>query len=691
MINSGWKFYKGKIDNAYLNDFDDSLWQDINIPHTWNNIDGQDGTKNGKKNIKVTDYFRGDGWYRKWINFSAEDKEKHIYLRFQGANIQTEVYINGTKAGEHKGGYTAFAVNITPYVSFDDKNLIAVKVNNKYTEKIAPLTADFTFYGGIYREIELIKKNPVHFSFGEFSTRGIKITTPQVSDDTAQCIINAVIENNSDCDQTLHITAELEENNDTLTNPYISKTDFTKNEDFKSDFHHTDNRDITVKANSKQAIEFCFTIDNPHLWNGREDPFLYKAALNAVTDNEIIDSVSDCFGLRYFEITKNKGFFLNGRSYPLRGVSRHQDREGLGNAISINEHNEDFALIYDMGVNSLRLAHYPQAEYFYRLCDYYGIVVWAEIPVVDLIGGNGDYNRPDKARAIFFETTKHQLKEMINQNYNHPSIICWGIQNEIQVKFDNVMPQFTQELHETAKHEDSLRYTTQATNHRAALKWKSDLIAWNVYPGWYGMNRKQLGWFLDKNRDFGRPTGISEYGAGGSWNQHRLKPKRPKHDGQWHPVEYQALCHEAFIKAINDRPYLWCTYVWNMFDFGSDGRNEGGRPGMNNKGLVSFDRKVRKDSYYLYQAYWSKNAMIHITAKAIDVRKRKTYVKIYSNCDCVSLYINDKLYKEIKAEQNKQDCIFIFKSVKLKKEKNTIKAVGISNNKKHIDSTVFTA
>lgn len=690
MINNNWKFYKGRNENAYLNNFDDSLWEEINIPHTWNNIDGQDGTKNGGKDIKITDYFRGDGWYRKWINFSDEDKEKQIYLRFQGANIQTEIYINGIKAGEHKGGYTAFAVNITPFVNFNDKNLIAVKVNNEFTEEIAPLTADFTFYGGIYREIELIKKNPVHFDFGEFSTRGIKITTPQVSDDTAQCTVNAIIENNSNCDQTVYITAELEENNDVLTNPYISKTDFEKNENFKSDFQITDSQKITVKTNSKQSVEFNFNIENPHLWNGRKDPFLYKVTLNAVTDNEIIDSVSDCFGLRYFEITKNGGFFLNGKSYPLRGVSRHQDREGLGNAISINEHNEDFALIYDMGVNSLRLAHYPQAEYFYRLCDYYGIVVWAEIPVVDLIGGNGDYNNPDKKRAEFFASTKQQLREMINQNYNRPSIICWGIQNEIQAKFDNIMPQFTEELHETAKHEDKFRYTTQATNHRAALTWKSDLIAWNVYPGWYGMSRKQLGWFLDKNRDFGRPTGISEYGAGGNLSQHKLKPRKPKHDGQWHPVEYQSLCHEAFINAINERPYLWCTYVWNMFDFGSDGRNEGGRPGMNDKGLVSFDRKIKKDSYYLYQAYWSKNAMIHITSKAIDTRKRKTFIKIYSNCKCVSLYINDKLYREIKAEQNKQDCIFIFKSVKLQKGTNKIKAVGFSNNSQYTDSAFFT-
>jgi len=690
MINTCWKFYKGKNEAAFSLNCDDTQWDVINIPHTWNNIDGQDGTKNGGKDIKITDYFRGDGWYRKWITFNSEDKNKQIYLRFQGANLQTEVFVNRKSAKTHKGGYTAFAVNITPYISFDDKNLIAIKVNNEYTEEIAPLTADFTFYGGIYREIELIKKSPVHFSFGEYSTRGIKITTPFVSDEKAECIVSTIIENNSADDKTVNLTAEFKENNSISENPYISKTDFEFTEKRASDFCLKEDKKIYIKANSKQAVEFAFTISKPHLWNGRKDPFLYKASIEITDNNKAADSVSDCVGLRYFEITKDRGFYLNGKSYPLRGVSRHQDREGLGNAISVNEHNEDFAIIYDMGVNSLRLAHYPQAEYFYKLCDYYGIIVWAEIPVVDLIGGNGEYNSPDKTRAEFFRTTKQQLKEMINQNYNHPSIICWGIQNEIMAKFDNIMPFFTKALHETAKAEDKYRYTTQATNHRTALNWKSDVIAWNVYPGWYGMSRKQLGSFMDKNRDNTRPTGISEYGAGGSCSQHCLKPKKPKHDGQWHPEEYQSLCHEAFIKAINKRPYLWCTYVWNMFDFGSDGRNEGGRPGMNNKGLVSFNRKIKKDSYYLYQSYWSINPSIHITSKQINIRKKKTFIKIYSNCSAVSLYIDGRLFKEIKASQNKQQCIFIFKSVKLNKGKNNIKGVGISNSKQYTDTAVFT-
>ncbi len=255
---------------------------------------------------------------------------------------------------------------------------------------------------------------------------------------------------------------------------------------------------------------------------------------------------------------------------------------------------------------------------------------------------------------------------MINQNYNHPAIVCWGIQNEIMAKFDDVMRPFTEELHNTAKAEDEYRYTVMATNHSGAGNWKSDWIAWNVYPGWYGMSRKQLGWFMDKNR-FERPTGISEYGAGGNYNQHELKPKHPKHDGQWHPEEYQTISHEAFLKSINKRDYLWCTYVWNMFDFGSDGRNEGSRPGMNDKGLVSFDRKIKKDSYYLYQCAWSKYPMVHITSKRLENRKRKTVFKVYSNGDSVALFVNGKEIKTISAENCRQKGIFIFKSVKLEK------------------------
>lgn len=673
MINSGWKFHKGYIADGYSAELDDSKWETVNIGHTWNNIDGQDG-KAGNKDINDTDYFRGDGWYRKNLFFENADKEKLIYLRFQGANTKTDVYVNEQHAGSHLGGYTAFCIDITPFINFGKSNLIAVKVNNERNEEVAPITADFTFYGGIYREIELIKKDRLHFSFGEFSSRGLKISTPCVTKEKATCVFETEVVNSSDEAKELQLKATLSSPETFDENPYISKKDFDINDLIGGSELYIQKTDIVLSPNETKKLTLTFEIDSPKLWNGRKAPYLYDARAEIICGDTTVGTVCSQVGFRYYTADRDKGFLLNGESYPLRGVSRHQDREGLGNALTSKEHLEDFALIYEMGANAIRLAHYPQAEYFYNMCDRYGIVVWAEIPFVDLVGGNGEYNNPDSTRWAFFNSTKAQLRELINQNYNHPSIVCWGLQNEVKAKFDSVMRPFMEELYQAGKTADPYRLLTQATNQKTAYNWKSDLLAWNVYPGWYGMSRKSLGRFMDRNRSE-RPLGISEYGAGGNEFQHEEKPKRPKFDGQWHPEEYQTLCHEAFLKDINKRTYLWATFVWNMFDFGSDGRNEGSRPGRNDKGLMSFDRKIKKDSYYLYQSNWSIHPMVQIAEAKNAKRKRKsTDIKVYSNCKFVSLRLNDRPVKCISAEQCQQKGIFVFKNVKLNKGKNIITA-----------------
>lgn len=674
MINAHWKFYKGKFPNGCSLSVDDSHWQTINIPHTWNNIDGQDGTPNNNKDIKITDYYRGDGWYRKHITFDESYKGKLVFLRFQGANTCTSVYINGIFAGAHTGGYTAFCINITDYIQLGADNLIAVKVNNERNEAVIPLTADFTFYGGIYRELEIITKEKLHIGFGEFASRGLKISTPSVTKENAVCIFETNVENNTDITQCIQLEGTISSPESFEDNIYISNIDFNKSKLLCGKENYRKIIEEEIPAGETKKISLHFEIPNPKLWNGRKFPYLYDAQIKLICGGKIIDTVKDSVGLRYYTADKDKGFMLNGEPYPLRGVSRHQDREGLGNALSNKEHDEDFALIYEMGATAVRLAHYPQAEYFYKMCDRYGIAVWAEIPFVDLVGGEGEYTSPNADRKAFFECTKLQLREMINQNCNHPAIVCWGLQNEVQAGFDGVMKPFMEELYRTGKTEDPHRPLTQATNHKAANGWKSDLFAWNVYPGWYGMSRKSLGRFMDKNR-CNRPLAISEYGAGGNEFQHSEKPKKPKHNGQWHPEEYQTLCHEAFLKAINERPYLWATFVWNMFDFGSDGRGEGGRPGRNDKGLVSFDRKIKKDSYYLYQSNWSHHPMIQIAeARNTKRKKRKTKIKVYSNCNAVTLSVNNEKNKTIHAESCKQKGIFIFKGIRLKKGKNNITA-----------------
>ena len=648
-----WLFYKGTLKDGYLPNIDESEFAPVKIPHTWNNIDGQDGCPGGKS-IKETDYYKGDGWYRTRININEDDLNKRIFLRFEGANSQCEVYVNGNSAGAHKGGYTAFCVEITDYLCAGD-NLIAVKVSNAAVPEIAPLQADFTFYGGLYRDVELIKKNKICFSITKNSTHGIKIATPCVTKEKAVCKIEAIVENKSDKAEKLAVTAS-------LCGEY-SET-------------HT----IFLAAGESRRTEFEFIVYSPRLWNGRKDPYLYTAAVSISKNGTELDKIGDEIGFKFFDVDIKKGFFLNGKPYPLRGVSRHQDRELLGNALTKAEHDEDFKILYELGATAVRLAHYPQAEYFYKLCDKFGIIVWAEIPFVELIGGSGSYENPDKDRKAFFECTKSQLTELIEQNINRPSIVCWGIQNEVLAQYSDVMIKFTRDLHELAKSLDPSRFTTQATNQKTAYTWASDLICWNVYPGWYGMSKNALGRFTDGMRT-NRPLGISEYGAGANWRQQESNPRRVKHNGQWHPEQYQTECHEAYLKAIDKRDYLWCTFVWNLFDFASDGRNEGNRPGMNDKGLVSFDRKIKKDAYYLYQAHWSDKHMLHI-AESRHTKRRGKYcdIKVFTNSERAVLYINGKCIGRKKQEANFLSGAYIWKHCRLERGNNIITARGTKGN-----------
>lgn len=658
-----WYFHRGALEDGAQAGADMGRFANVQVPHTWNAIDGQDGCPGGR-DLNDTDYYRGDGWYRTALAFpEAALRGKRRFLRFQGANMRCDVFLNGRFVGAHEGGYTAFCFEITAFLQAGE-NLLAVKVNNAFSERIAPLTADFTFYGGLYRDVELLETEALCFSRTDCAARGLKIMVSDVSDASAACRLEATLENRTGAEQTAEVRAR-----------------FGSLEQTQS---------IQLASGENRKVGFAFQIDRPRLWNGREDPYLYPAAISAFVSGKGVDTIEAETGLRYYHIDRKQGFFLNGRPYPLRGVSRHQDREALGNALTEAQHDEDFQILYDIGATAVRLAHYPQAEYFYRLCDRYGILVWAEIPFVDLVGGSGSYERPNADRSAFFDVTKRQLTELIEQNRNHPAIFCWGLQNEVKGKFDEVMRPFMNELHALAKQLDPTRYTTQATNQKTAYRWKSDLIAWNVYPGWYGMSRKQLGAFMDKMR-CERPVGISEYGAGGNHLQHEEKPKKPVHNGAWHPEEYQALCHEAFLRQIDRRDYLWGTFVWNLFDFGSDGRSEGDRPGMNDKGLVSFDRKVKKDAYYVYQSRWSTAPMLQIAQSRCTQRKAaKTEIKVYSNAEEVALSVNGRLIGTKRQRQNKQPGIFRWKGCRLREGENRITAKGTAQGTQLSGEAVWT-
>lgn len=654
-INDNWLFEK------------EGHTEQVTLPHTWNRVDGQVGSKNFKRGSFDIDYWRGECWYSRKFVLDEADVSRQVYLLFEGVNTVARVRVNGQMAGEHWGGYTAFQLDITPLIHAGE-NTLEVLVDNSHLQTVAPLDADFTFYGGIYRDVHLVVKDLICLSSEEYNYKPLKVRMDHVSRESASLTVTAWPENHSN-------------------RPIEASLEFTMYEGER--VAASTSHPVSLSVDGSTAAVDSFEILRPHLWNGRKDPFRYRITARLLVDGKTVDTAEEWIGLRFFHIDPQKGFFLNGESYPLRGVSRHQDRDGLGNAITEAEHQEDFQILYDIGATAVRLAHYPQADLFYSLCDEYGIVVWAEIPFVNTVGGSGDYAAPDEERKKFFETTKSQLIELIRQNYNHPSICFWGTENEVAAKFDSVMVPFMEELYALAKSEDDTRLVTHAVNHPVGRKWKSDLYAWNYYPGWYGASRHDLGRFMgSQHRSVKKPVAISEYGAGGSVHQHSFSKKRPQPDGDWHPEEYQALCHEAFIRQIQKRDYLWATFVWNLFEFASNWRHEGERYGVNDKGLVTFDRKVKKDAYYLYQAAWSDQSVLYIASRRYAERPAgRTAIKIYTNLPQVTLTAGDRTY----TLAGKGRAPFVLsKKIQLKPGENTIEVSGLRDGQELRDKITLT-
>ena len=690
-LSEGWKF-GGKDLDADAEDFDDSLWNTVNLPHTWNAADGADGGSNYSK----TTY-----WYRKTVNIDPSWAGKRVYLEFLGANQKTSLYVNGkavklcnSSAYIHKGGYTAFRFDITDALKTGG-NTLAVRVNNAWDEEIAPLMGDFNMYGGIYRRVYLIAVNDVHVDLADSGSSGLFLTTPNVRslerpDDLGTLNIWANIVNQGRKSRQVTVTAHIEGDN--------APEDIT--------------RALTIPAGGSAPFEADAYISGPHLWKGvdysgktdnSDVGYRYTVTLTIRDGDEIIDTVSDKVGFRYFYVDKDTGFYLNGESYPLRGVNRHQYKEGMGSAITELEHEEDIRLIMELGANTIRLCHYPHTDYFYELCDENGIILWTEIPLLNAVGIAED----------FAETTKAQLTELIRQQYNRPSICFWGLENEVAdnerssfITAKKLLSELDALVHEL---DGSGRYTTQAI-HRdtpmdqndeanledddAAIGWKSDLIGWNVYTGWYSIYEGTFEEFIDgKAVQDSRPLALSEYGWGGSTVQHELYPELWKNGltsgGKWHPEEYQNLMHEEAIAYINAHDSLWGTYVWAMFDFDVDSRDEGSRVTQNDKGLVSNDRKTKKDSFYLYKANWNKTEpFVHITSARYTKRDTvKNYVKVYSNCGGVRLYRNGELIGDMTDMGNG---VFMLEDVGLVIGENKIRAVGVMDGKTCEDACVWT-
>ena len=552
--------------------------------------------------------------------FDPEAEE--VYLEFLGVNASSDVTVNGKELAHHDGGYSTFRINITEVL--EDRNKLEVTVDNSVNGKVYPQKADFTFYGGIYRDVRFLIVSKEHFDLDYLGSNGIKIT-PEVKENEAN----------------VHI--------ETFTNTEEAQVNVQiKDQDGK----------VVAEGN---GCDVNLNIQNPIRWHGRKNPYLYTAVATLTVNGEVKDEITNRFGIRTFSVDPKKGFFLNGEHYPLHGVSRHQDFKALGNAISTKNHDEDMDMICELGANTIRLAHYQHDQYFYDLCDERGMVVWAEIPYISehMPGGR--------------ENTISQMRELIVQNYNHPSIVVWGVSNEITISTKDKKDMLDNHhvLNDLCHKMDPTRLTTLACyamcgpfNRSAHI---TDLVGWNLYLGWY-----VPGFFLNDLflRFFhlvfpNRPIGYSEYGAEGMPNLHSRRPRRGDHT-----EEYQAKYHEYMIKCFERHPFMWSTYVWNMFDFAADARNQGGEPGMNHKGLVTFDRKTKKDSFFLYKAYWSDEPFVHLCgSRRSDRSEETTTIKVYTNQPVVSLYNNGELI-----EQKSGNHIFTFQ-LPMEKE-NKIEAVA---------------
>ncbi len=650
LLDSGWRFKSGEVPNAEKPDFNDTDWQTISIPHNWGWEDAQEGR----------DYYRGPGWYRRELNITPEIGKRY-FLWFGAAGQVANVYLNGQKLGEHRGAFGAFDFEITTNLSTTGTNLLAVCANNKWEPDIAPLNGDFSVYGGLYRPVQLIETAAVNFSPTDHGSPGVAWLQTSVTKTQAVLDVTAQISNGSKQKQPLALVATVLD----ADGKQIACT----------------TQQITPVPGVTAPYWLRVTVPHPHLWNGRPDPYLYKAVIELRSGNSVVDSVAQPLGLRFYSVDPDKGFFLNGQPYHLHGVDRHQDRFNKGWAISEADMDEDMRLIKEIGATVIRCAHYQHSDYFYSLCDKAGILVWAEIPQVNEINPSEQFE----------ETSRNQLLDLIRQNINHPSIFAWSLFNEVALRDTADPHRELQDMNNVAHSEDPMRPTIAATctDKLPQMNKIPDLLGWNLYPGWYRGTKDDFGRELDRLRDTSRHGGfcVSEYGAGANTTQHEQNPKQPKTDGPWHPEEWQAEVHEAAWAAMKQRPFVWGTFVWNMFDFAVSTRHEGSLPGRNDKGLVTYDRQTKKDAFYFYQANWSDAPMVYITSRRFAERTNGvTDVKVYSNANRVELLLNGKPQG---IRNNGTNCVFVWKDVQLKPGANRVEARAERNGQKLSDSCVW--
>jgi beta-galactosidase len=608
-LNQGWRFLAGDEPRAKEPTFDDGSWQPVDLPHTWNGLDGEDGGD---------DYRRGAGWYRRHVFVDASLAGRQLYLQFDGASLMADVFVNGAALGTHKGGFARFRFDATGVLKAGADNVVAVRVDNGRLG-IPPTSSDFTIFGGLYRGVALLATDRVQVSAMDMGSPGVFIDQHDVDAASAGIVVRAELENHGPAPQVVAARVVILD----AARHIVPGADSTFS--------------VTMGPGASSVVVKPLKVARPHLWDGRADPYLYtvRVELRAATggaEGPVADAVEQPLGIRTFSVDPDRGFILNGHDLDLHGFNRHQDWPDKGWAISDADEAVDFGFLMESGATADRTSHYQQSQTWYDRCDRGGIAVWTEIP---------NWQRGEDT-ANYLESDKLQLRELIRQNYNHPSIFFWGVGNETSGPAADSLAAAGAAV---CAEEDPSRPSTYASNHDASdpKNWHTDVVAFNRYYGWYRGSIADFASWLDRTRaDHPKARfGMSEFGAGASIHQHAENPPPPEPRGPYHPEEYQSELHEAYWAALKGRPYVWGKFIWCLFDFASDGRNEGDHPGRNDKGLVTYDRKTRKDAFFFYKASWSADHVVHLTSSRFSVRTDPlTEVKVYSNAREVALEVN---------------------------------------------------
>ncbi|WP_428027986.1 glycoside hydrolase family 2 protein [Altererythrobacter sp.] len=613
VLSGEWRFIGKDVPGAGAADVDDWDWRRVTLPHTYNVADGDDGGT----------YYRGPGWYRTTLDLSEKKAKRLYFLEFEGAALAADVWVNGVLVGRHEGGYARFRFDVTQVIA-TGRNQIAVRTDNTRLANIAPLGGDFTVFGGLFRPVSLIETDSLHFDMMHFGGPGIHVSVPRATQESGTVSARMRLVNGGGLAAS--------------TRYRVSLLDARGREVAKEEGKRRINPEDTTEA------EVTLNVAKPHLWNGTADPYLYRlVATIHDEDGKLRDRVELPVGIRSIEITPDRGLLLNGRPYQVRGVNYfHSQRPGKGTAVSDEDISRDMAIIAEMGATGVRFVHYQHPQRAYDEADRRGLLVWTEVPLNSAI---------DPGEA-FAENIRQQTRELIAQNAHHPSVVVWGLGNEVYEDSDNAVRMIAV-AQEAARAADPTRPTTyahccQADNSPKALV--PDLSAFNRYFGWYPDQKGSLGeWAQRFHASFpDRPFAIGEYGAGGGILAQESDPEPPITTSRWHPEQYQTAYHERNWREIRDLPYLWGSFIWVAFDLASDGRNEGDRPGINDKGLISFDRSVRKDAYFWYQANWSSKPMLHLTERRHNFRHAsQVTVRAYSNQSRVGLKVNERSYPEV--------------------------------------------